>query len=131
MRWKIGPNTNEICRTPNAHMLPSFYVCGRTLHENVKFWRFYRRQYFTGQDKLSYSLIEEHEEEYPESAYGWQRPCSGDSGAGHWMKEGGIGMRQVLIGVHTAAGIKCGRSSFEEKINNEDAMRWLKQHLFP
>ena len=127
MKWKIGLNTNEICRTKNAHMLPSFYVCGRTIHENVEFWRFYQ----IGPRELSDSLIFEHPEIYPESAYGFQHPCSGDSGSGHWMKEGGLGIRQVLIGVHTEGGRMCGRKSYEEKINNEDAMKWIKGHLFP
>jgi len=127
MQWKIGPNTNKICLSPNAHLLPSFISCGRTLHENVKLWRFYQ----AGPRKLSDSLIEEHEEKYPENAYGYQHPCVGDSGSGHWMREGGIGTRQVLIGVSTRAGLLCGRKSFMEKINNEDTMRWIKRHLFP
>ena len=126
MQWKIGPNTNEICRTKNVNMLPSFIVCSRTLHENVDFWRFHR----TGQNTLSHSLIYKHQEEYPESAHGRQHPCSGDSGSGHWMKEDGIGIRQVLIGVVTTGG-RCGRWSWVEKINNEDAMRWIKGHVFP
>ena len=126
MQWKIGPNTKEICRTPNAHMLPSFYVCSRTLHETVKFWRFYQSR----TRKLRDSLILEDEEIYPESAHGYQHPCRGDSGSGHWMKEGGIGIRQVLIGIHTTGGTVCGLRTFEEKINNEDTMRWIKKHLY-
>ena len=129
MQWIYnGINTNEICHSINAHWLPPFIVCEKTLHENVKFWRFHQ----SGPRKLRYDQIEpDLTEIYPHFAPGFQATCAGDSGGGHWMKEGGNGMRQILIGVQIRGDPLCGDVAFMEKINNEVAMSWIKGHLTP
>ena len=126
MQWIYnGIKTNEICDSINAHWLPSFTVCVQTLHENVKFWRFHQN----GPRKLRHVKITT--EIYPRDVPGFQAACHGDSGGGHWMKEGGNGIRQILIRVATRAKPLCGGVSYMEKINTDVAMSWIKEHLYP
>ena len=124
MQWiHNGINTNNICNSENARWLPSFLVCIRTLHENVKFWTFHQNKLLNQPLKYDY---EETTEEYPQFDFGFQQTCVGDSGGGHWMKEGGDGIRQILIGVVTASDPVCGDAAFTETINNKETMNWIK-----
>jgi secreted trypsin-like serine protease len=128
MQWiDNGIKTNQICNSANAHWLPTFYACVQTLHRNVNGMKFHQN----GQCKLKNDLIDEYTEEFPRFAPGFQHTCNGDSGGGHWMKEGGNGGKQILIGVVTQGNSLCGDASYMEKINNKDAMRWITGHLYP
>ena len=128
MQWIYnGIKTNEICDSLLAHWLPSFVVCVQTLHENVEYWRFHQ----DGPRELKDDNIDIRTEIYPHDAPGFQATCHGDSGGGNWMKEGGNGMRQILIGVTTQGDPLCGDVSYMEKINNDVAMSWIEGHLYP
>ena len=113
MQWiHTGINTNDICRSIHAEWLPTFYACVRTLHENVKVWKFHQN----GPRKLRGDLIDEYKEIYPHFAPGFPHTCQGDSGGGHWMEEGGHRERQIIIGVVTQGFPLCGNASYMEKI---------------
>ena len=128
MQWIYnGINNNDICDSVNAHWLANFLVCVRTLHENVKFWTFHQ----DGPRSLKNDQFEESTEIYPHFSPGYQRTCTGDSGGGHWMKEGGDGIRQIIIGVVTRGSPLCGEATYMEKINNKETISWIKGHLYP
>ena len=122
MKWKFGPNTYDICGGIGTLWIPRFITCTRTLHEIVKVWTFHQ----IGPDTFT-DVIDESEEIYDPDEPGFQHTCLGDSGGGHWMKEGGNGEKQVLIGVSSYATAQCGLASYMETINNKVALRWIKQ----
>ena len=122
MKWKFGVNTYDICGGFGTLWIPIFITCTRTLHEPVKVWTFHQ----DGPNTFT-NEIDESEEIYDPDEPGFQHSCLGDSGSGHWMKEGGQGKKNVLIGVTTRGTGKCGVASYMETINNNVALRWIKR----
>ena len=122
MEWKFGVNTYDICGGFGTLWIPRFITCIRTLHEKVKVWTFHQDGPNTFTD-----VIDESEEVYDPDEPGFQHGCSGDSGSGHWMKEGGQGKKNVLIAVTSASLPRCGLASYVETINNKVALRWIKR----
>ena len=104
-------------------MMPGFQACIRTLHKIVKVWTFYQ----DGPNNFRIKDPLQEEEIYPADKPGWQHTCLGDSGGGHWMKEGGSGTRQVLVGVTTGGTFVCGVRSYMEKLNHDETLKWIKE----
>ena len=59
---------------------------------------------------------------------GYQHPCEGDIGGGHWMDGGKSGKKKVLIGIHITSSEPCGRSSRMLTLNNPKFLNWIKKH---
>ena len=59
---------------------------------------------------------------------GYQHPCKGDLGGGHWMDGGNDGTKKVLVGIHVTSSEPCGRHSRMLKLNNHEFLEWIKKH---
>ena len=131
MHWKFGPKTPGICALgswKSVYTLPYFYACESTYPEKAEVWTFTQKKdmEFANHIKVSF-------EKYPPDPNwldhtGYQLPCVGDSGGGHWRTGGEEATRQVLIGIHVTGDFQCGKSGYMEKINNKEAIRWIKSH---
>ena len=67
--------------------------------------------------------IEFETEKQHEQAGGFQHPCKGDSGAGHWIQKDG---RAILVGIHVY-GTDCGDDSHMLRTTDSDVMRFIRQ----
>ena len=57
------------------------------------------------------------------NADGFQHPCTGDSGAGHWIQKDG---RAILVGIHLY-GTDCGDDLHMLRTTDSDVMRFIRQ----
>ena len=139
MNWKYHENTAGGCDLSSRGLqwLPNFISCVGTYYANkdVEVWHFLE----DWERKLQiYGGI--NFEEYPKNILGpgkanvhipgYQHPCIGDVGGGHWMKGGEEGTRDVLIGIQVTSSSPCGRNSRILKLNNVEFLNWIKLHSF-
>jgi len=138
MNWKYHENTADGCDLSSMGLirLPSFISCVITRYadKNVEVWHFRE----DGEKKLEiidfWDLHEPAVEEYPKRSSllfhlpGYQHPCEGDVGGGHWMKGGKEGTRDVLIGIQVTSSAPCGWNSRILKLNNLEFLNWIKLH---
>ena len=77
-------------------------------------------------------------EDPPEGINGYERPCSGDSGSGHWItEEGATGVtgRAIVVAIHTASQKPCGNAwppgsytgATLMKTTNQVIHKWIKE----
>ena len=130
MEWIFGENSPGVCGHNIPAYLPDYVTCVRTHHRDAKVWTFHENE-----DRKLTSEIQKLVETYPPDpetfdSEGYQQPCKGDSGGGHWMQGGQSGVKQVLIGVSTTAPKPCGLFSKMEKINNKEALSWIRYHYW-
>jgi len=140
MNWKYDENTEEGCDLSSIgfQLLPNFISCVRTHYadKDVEVWHFRE----DGERKLQIIYDEFEVEDYPKNTLvsgkanfhfpGYQHPCRGDVGGGHWMKGGKEGTRDVLIGIHVTSSAPCGWKSLILKLNNVEFLTWIKLHSF-
>ena len=135
MNWKANHN-NWLCKVDKyvlQHFIPDYMVCYKTLLRPAEVWVFTEYEH----DKFESFVRETEQISFKRDLYpGYQLPCSGDSGAGNWMKRDDLeNIKHVLVGIHSfgAQGVNtdfCGlKYAFMEKINNADNMDWIKSHL--
>ena len=129
MNWKYHENTANGCDLSSTGLswLPSFISCVRTRYadKKVKVWHFRE----DGENWEYWRNRWEIYDGFP--AYdlpGYQHPCEGDLGGGHWMKGGKEGTRDVLIGIQTTSSAPCGSNSRILKLNNLEFLNWIKLH---
>ena len=131
MQWQYHKNTEEGCNltTRGLRKLPIFITCVRTRYKekNVRVMNFVENQDRTlTPDHLKY---EEYTPKFPDDHVpGYQHPCQGDIGGGHWMDGGRTGIKKVLIGIHVTSSEPCGWSSRMLKLNIPRFLRWIKKH---
>ena len=136
MTWKLDDPQNLHCRTDFIHdlafdlFLPDFLVCVKTLLHPATVWTFNENENMEIHD---YAVepedlwVEDIEASERKNHGGYQLPCEGDSGSGHWIQRANDA-KHVLVGI-TSFGVNCGARTLMEKINNIDNMEWIKSHL--
>ena len=136
MRWKFGPKTPGICHLndwPDVFWMPHFYSCIRTYHDDAEVWTFTQKTNMNFANNIKVSFEKYPPDPDPMDSAGYQLPCRGDSGGGHWMPGEWVSMvsgtrRQVLIGVSVSGYKQCGKSAYMENLNSKEALRWIKSH---
>ena len=69
--------------------------------------------------------IEFETEKQHEQAGGFQHPCKGDSGAGHWIQKDG---KAILVGIYViSTKTHCGDYSHLLRTTDSDVMRFIRE----
>ena len=134
MKWKYYENNADGCdlTARGVTKLPSFVTCVRTRYKDkdVRVMNFNKNQDGTLTVR---PYPRTYDEKYtPESPNdhvpGYQHPCQGDIGGGHWMDGGKTKTKKVLIGIHVTSSSPCGRSSRMLTLNNHMFVTWIMKH---
>ena len=130
MEWIFHRNTPGVCGHSLPSYLPNYVACVRTHHKDARVWTFHEDEdmTFTGEIDKNVEVFPLDPENF--DSKGYQQPCHGDSGGGHWMQGGQNGVKQVLIGVTTTASEPCGLFSKMEKINKKEALSFIRYHYW-
>ena len=138
MKWKYHKNAADGCdlTARGVRKLPSFVTCVRTRYKDklVSVMNFNADE--DGTLTVDHNFAT-YNEEYPPRVPnggdnyhvpGYQHPCQGDIGGGHWMDGGKTGKKKVLIGIHIRSSVPCGRSSWMLTLNTPRFINWIKKH---
>ena len=134
MQWKYHENNADGCdlTARGVKKLPSFVTCVRTRYKDkyVRVMNFIDNQDGTlTVDHYNPVYGEEYTPKIPDDHVpGYQHPCQGDIGGGHWMDGGMTGKKKVLIGIHITSSVPCGRSSWMLTLNTPRFINWIKKH---
>jgi len=133
MNWKYHQNTANGCDLSSTGLLwlPSFISCIRTRYadKNVEVWHFREEGKKLVNSRKRWEIYDEFGVVGPNPHLpGYQHPCEGDVGGGHWMKGGKEGTRDVLIGIQVTSSAPCGWNSRILKLNNLEFLNWIKLH---
>ena len=104
MVWVLDPKDERKCRFENSGntvQLADYYTCVKSHLPKIL------KAKITLNSDLKTQEIEFETEKQHEQAGGFQHPCKGDSGAGHWIQKHG---RAILVGIHVY-GTDCGDDS--------------------
>ena len=134
MQWTYHENDADGCdlTARGVKRLPFFVTCVRSRYKDkyVRVMNFIKDQDGTLTVHHDYPLDgEEYTPKFPDDHVpGYQHPCQGDIGGGHWMDGGKTGKKRVLIGIHVTSSTPCGRSSRMLTLNNPRFLTWIKKH---
>ena len=132
INWEVNTNT----QTPHGPKCGTLWldldyeVCMKTTMAQV------RIGLFSSQSPLGTPLTFDgyENEDPPEGINGYQRPCSGDSGSGHWITEN---ERAIVVAIHQGGEKPCGlplwgastryAGSKQMKLTNHVIHAWIKE----
>ena len=109
-----------------------YYLCISSLLPETSVFKFKRngkgKLKFLGADKENIEDSFNPENKYLKQDLGFQMPCKGDSGSGHWMYDSHKDQRAlVAIGSHNI-GEYCGAPSHLPLTTHPNILEWIKKY---
>ena len=132
MVWKY--DANKKCRSQHGSLsnLPPFITCIKShLQKNVRVIIRYDKE--EKLDLTNDKIIFDYEDQEENDVDGYQLPCKGDSGAGHWVEQGMAHdkrwNRAVLVGImtHGSGTNRCGIYAHMQKTIDSVIHHFIKE----
>lgn len=104
MRWKLDTNIQTKCNID--YQLADYMFCVRPWIPKTVIPVFEDK----GNGDLEFKVFEGEENEGQDNgeAIGYQLPCKGDSGSGHWITQSN---KAILVGISSTGSSVCGGTS--------------------
>ena len=123
MKWKIDPKYQVRCRNEAGHeQYPEHVLCVQSLLPETKV----AIVHDTGKELRANDIHFRHEKPL-ETDIGYQLPCKGDSGYGHWISDG---EKSLLVGITTTQTRFCGYGAHIQRIADSHILQWIKTKAF-
>ena len=121
MVWVLNPKDERKCRLERRGQFPQpvdYYTCVKS-HLPKIFKAKIKLNSDHNPEEIDFVTEKQHA-----GAGGFQHPCSGDSGAGHWIQKDG---KAILVGIHIhSTKNKCGDSSHMLITTDSIVMRFIR-----
>ena len=119
MRWKLDTNIKTRCDA-DYQMAPYMY-CIRSYIPKTEIPVFEDN----GNADLEFKEFEgeDNEEQGNGNPIGYQLPCKGDSGSGHWITENN---KAILVGITILGSVLCGRTSRMQATFDKNTLDFIK-----
>ena len=120
MVWEYKPTLPFRC-PPLAHdpkFLKPWVLCIRSLNPQTSVFQFKKGK--RGNLKFSNAYKEDSKQ------LGYQTPCKGDSGSGHWIQDSKGNRKRALVGVNSYGGPFCGDSEHLISTVHPEVLDWIK-----
>ena len=122
MVWVHDPKDERKCRFENSGktvQLADYYTCVKSHLPKIL------KAKITLNSDLKTQEIEFETEKQHEQAGGFQHPCKGDSGAGHWIQKDG---KAILVGIYViSTPTMCGDYSHIIRTTDAYIMRFIRE----
>ena len=119
MRWKLDTNIKTRCDAD--HQTAPYIFCVRSYIAKTEIPVFEDK----GNDNLEFKEFEVEDNERQDNGkpIGYQLPCKGDSGSGHWITENS---KAILVGITITGSMLCGRTSHMQATFDKIALDFIK-----